>query len=370
MKRYLSKIAALLFVVFFLLSQAPTAQAAARDCDTNAIIYCGTLTKEELYNKLAGGTGKAYQSGPELQALFARFGADVTDIENLVVGRVTSGNNVYVGDQLVASDVFTFGRHNIAGSSLVPDLPYTLYRRHPSVSFLSGSIEAYVLMNYDGTMAYAILKSCGNIVEGVGKRTRPTPPPPPSPVRVPLTILKFNDANNNGTRELTENYLPGWDFRVSGENVQLTVTTDTNGRVIIPDLNQGYYVITEIQKDGWENTTGVTVNQLVTDDTDTQTVLFGNYQVTTPPTPGGGETPTTLPVSGLKENIAIAVSLILALSLLAYVSTRFYLKRVLHGKSVPTNPAKLIKELQKRSDKRYKKVLKAEAKAEKKLKNN
>lgn len=341
-------------VLFTNVFSVNTAFAASRDCDGNALIYCGTLSKSELRDKLTNGTGKQYQSGGELKALFARVGFEMGDIDSLQEGRVTKTNQAYVGNTLVASNVYTFGRHNISGSTRVNDVPYPLYKRHPQVSFLSSSISAYVYTNYDGSMAYAILKTCGNIVEGVGKRAAP-PPPTPAPVRVSLTIHKFEDLNSNSIQDTDELSLAGWNFRISGGGVQRVAVTDNNGQAIVSDLPEGIYVVTEVLQTGWNSTTGLTKSHLVNADPTTQQFIFGNAKIPEEVTEGGGETlvlPAVLPTVGLVEDIAIVVALIVSLSLLAYFGTRMYLKRTLRGEKPPTNPKDLIKELRKRAKER------------------
>lgn len=388
-KRIIQKTFASIFIVAFIFSTfGSTVMAGGRDCDGNAIIYCGTLTKTELKNKLVKGTGKKYQSSSTLKALYAKYGFAMTDIPNLKEGRVTDGNKVYVGGKVVASNVYTFGRHNIPGSTKVKGLSYPLYKRHPSVSFNSNSIDAYVYLNYDGTMAYAILKSCGNIVQGVGKKKRPAPPvtpPTPQPVRVSLNIRKYNDLNHDAIRDAADPYLPGWQFRVTGTNFSTTVTTDAIGTATVPNLLLGYYTVTEVARDGWESTTGLTETINLTADPITQTVEFGNYQpvdippepenptdpedpVIPPPTGGGDSTPpvTVLAASGIAENIGIAVAAILTMVLLWYLLARHELRKAMNGKNPPSDPVKLIKELNKRTEARKKKILSAEAKAEKK----
>lgn len=352
MKKKTTQIIGTIFLLgLFVLNLFPTIVfAASRDCDGNALIYCGTLSKSELTSKLNNGTGKENQSSAELKALFGRFGFDMADINQLRDGRVTRSNTVYVGNTAVAHNVYTFGRHNISGSTRVDDISYPIYRRHPSVSFLSSSIDAFVYTNFDGSMAYAILKSCGNIVQGVGKRT----PPPETLTKVSINILKFDDANRNALQDESEVALSGWQFRVSGAGVLQTVTTDNEGRASINDLPEGIYVVTEVGKPGWTSTTGLTKSQLVNANATTQQFVFGNVKDTTPPGPGG-ETlvlPIALPSSGLAENIAILVAGIMAVVLLAYFGTRVYLARTLRGYHSPTDPRKLIKELRKRTAER------------------
>jgi len=55
------------------LNNTKVVSAAARDCDDNAVVYCGVLTKTELEKAYRSGTGKKYQSGTELNSLFSKF---------------------------------------------------------------------------------------------------------------------------------------------------------------------------------------------------------------------------------------------------------------------------------------------------------
>jgi len=365
-RKIIQKALAVIFVVAFIFSTfGTTVHAGGRDCDGNAIIYCGTLTKSELKNKLNNGTGKEYQSGSELQSLFGKFGFAMSDVDNkrLKDGKVTKDNKVYVGNTKVASNVYTFGRHNISGSSKYTGVSYPLYKRHPSVSFVSGSIDAYVYMNDDGSMAYAILKSCGNIVQGVGKRAA-------APQRVNLTIRKYEDINHDGVHQSSEPYLPGWQFNVVGGDIDQTVTTDSTGTAVIRNVAQSYYTVSEVPQAGWTNSTGLSQARLVTTNARTQSFIFGNYQSdgSTPPVPTGGGDVTVLASAGVAENVAIAVTAILALVLLYYLISKSKLKNALRGKKTGTDPELLKRELRKRTKNRHKKILKAEAKAEKKIK--
>jgi hypothetical protein len=357
-KLFIQKFITIIFGSLLLLNTVPvsTAYAAARDCDGNALVYCGTTTKSELRSKLTNGTGKQYQSSAELKALFGKWGFDMADIDKLQEGKVNNKNQAFVGNTIVAYNVYTYGRHDIAGSTRVADISYPIYKRHPAVSFLSSSIDAYVYVNYDGSMAYAILKSCGNIVQGVGKRTAPVPPPTPAtptPDKVSVIIQKFEDLNSNGIQDGEEKFLSGWNFRVSGAGVLRSVTTDANGQVTVTDLDQGIYVVTEVGQTGWTSTTGLTKSHLVTIDPNTQTFQFGNVKIINTVS-GGGEI-LLLPSTGLAEDIAIIIAIVVAFALLAYFGTRAYLRKSLSGEAPPTDPRKLIKELRRRTKEKAKK---------------
>lgn len=250
----------LLFVPFLKIN------AASRDCDANAVIYCGTLTKTELRTKLTNGTVKAYQSASELQKLFKYYGFDLSHIDSLSEGAVTKDGKVVVGTRTVATNVLSMGRSYMPGSTKVSAFSYPLYLRPPSVSFVSSSIPAFVRMNPNGTMRYAIIKSCGNIVPGV-EYIEPT---------YTITINKFEDLNRDGVKNSNEPGLSGWIFDINGNGQSHTLTTASDGSAQKSGLKAGTYLVTERQQSGWDSTTGGIKNVTIT--SSNQTVWFGNVK--------------------------------------------------------------------------------------------
>ena len=147
-------------ITFFAVSQ--TSSAAARDCDSNAILYCGAYSVSELTQKYNSADSKARQA-------YDYFGVRQSDFGQLVNGYVTKSGTVVVNGQTVASGVLSTGRHATPNSVRIPGGAYV---RPPSDSFLSNSIPAYVMMEGDRFL-YAIIKSCGNPV-GTGNLDRTT----------------------------------------------------------------------------------------------------------------------------------------------------------------------------------------------------
>lgn len=224
---------------------AAPAASDARDCDTNAVIRCGTLTTSELAGALDHGASGPHQSAQTLRSLFFRFGLERSDIGNLKNGRVTKSGLVYVDGRVVARNVKSIGRHFMPGSTRVPGVTYELWMRPPSVSFIPDSLDAFVLMNSDGSMAVAVIKSCGNIIPGVGKRA------PGHFIR----IRKFNDLNGNGQRDAGEPPMANIIFKVTSPDFGRTVKTDADGQVRIDHLKNGQYLIREVVPGGWISTT-------------------------------------------------------------------------------------------------------------------
>lgn len=259
--------AAVLLAVPFVSASQP------RDYDSNAVVYGGYYSISELNNKLNHGTGKPYQSSAQLKNLYNTLGIEQKDFDELKNGTVYKDGRVIVGGKTVYKNAHSMGRQYMPGSSRDNRFPYPVYWRSTNVSFASGSIPAYVKMNYDGTMAYAILKACGNPVKGVGKKTQP---------KHSIIIKKFEDVNGNKTKQSSESYLSGWTFKVTGNGISKKVTTDKDGRAEIGNLKNGTYTVTEIQKNGWTSTTGLNRNIKISNGN--VVILFGNKRIVTPPT--------------------------------------------------------------------------------------
>lgn len=248
--KFLIFVLGILFIFF-----TPTAFAAeARDFDSNAIIFGGALTKGELKDKVSNGTGKNFQSGKELTGLFTTLGMDpeMFDDSNFRDGTVHKNGNVVVNGKVVAQNVKSMGRQNMSGSTKDNRFPYPVYWRNTSVSFRSESLSAFVFMNDDGTMAFAVIKSCGNPVKGVGVKK-------PVEKKFQVEIKKFNDKDGNGVKDSNEEFLAGWTFKVTGPNgFSKVVVTNSTGSVVLKDLKPGEYNITEVLQSGWTSTTGLT----------------------------------------------------------------------------------------------------------------
>jgi hypothetical protein len=233
----------ILMALGFLFMPTLTTSGSARDCDGNAVIYCGAYSTSELNKKITEGTGEANQSGKQLTDLFAKYGYTTNMVGSLKNGRVTNDNKVYIGEEIVKTNVQSMGRHKTTHSVDVPGISYPLWLRHPAESFLSHSIDAYVLLNYDGSFRMAIIKSCGNIVPGEIKER-------PLEQRYNLEVRKWNDINGDNQRQVAEPYLSGWSFRVTGPNTDTVITTNNTGSAKLGNLLRGTYNIDEVSISG------------------------------------------------------------------------------------------------------------------------
>lgn len=119
----------------------------------------------------------AYNSDACVREIFGSFGISRADINNLpntaVAGTVTKSGDVFAGGRLVARNATTGGHQNMSGSTSVSlgDPSCKLFKRPPSVSFVSSPLPAFVSMEND-RFQFAIIASCGNAVMAT-----PTTPP-------------------------------------------------------------------------------------------------------------------------------------------------------------------------------------------------
>ena len=146
------------------------ATSKARDNDCNAVMYGGALTKSEFAKKLkAGDNGKGCKhSSSNLKAVYKTYGID-TSLSGAKNGKVYKDGRIVVDGKTVATNAWSVGRHNFGKSTKVSSNGVTTYKRATSTSFVTGSIDAWVMFNKDGTFKNAVLKSCGNPVGGKNK---------------------------------------------------------------------------------------------------------------------------------------------------------------------------------------------------------
>ncbi|HSW85511.1 MAG TPA: hypothetical protein VLF79_02780 [Candidatus Saccharimonadales bacterium] len=204
----------------------PTVQAqnisidTARDCDSNAVIWCGAGSVNQLINKYNNGDGR--NSAESIHHILGFFGISSAEINsmdsnsmNIEAGRVTKAGNVLDGNGTeIATDALTGGRENIAGSTQVTHNGTTFFTRPPSVSFVSNSLSAYIV-RVNGNFSFAILASCGNPVKATPKVVnKPVPQPTPQPVAPTATppttpptptVNQVSNQINNQTQTTTVN---------------------------------------------------------------------------------------------------------------------------------------------------------------------
>ena len=143
-----------------------TKAANPTDCEPNSIINCGVYDSNVMINQYNANTNG-------VKDIFTHFQIN-GDFSGMVDGTVTNTNQVLVGGQVVANNAITVGRESIGTSEAISLGGRTFYKRQPSTSFAASSIPAYVKM-VNGQFKWAVLKSCGNPVQGTPTTQEQTP---------------------------------------------------------------------------------------------------------------------------------------------------------------------------------------------------
>lgn len=155
-KQIISLIAGVGLVLFSSVSMlrlpAQAQSSQPRDCESTAIVYCGAYTTAELSQKMTG----------DVPAIFAHYGISKDHFSSFVDGLVYKDGRVTVGDKVVATGAISTGRDYKPGSTKVAGL--NIYERPTQIAYAANttSIQAFVMLNADGSFKYAILKSCAN----------------------------------------------------------------------------------------------------------------------------------------------------------------------------------------------------------------
>lgn len=165
---YLGSFVFLLSALVSLAGPSSTAHAVVDntpDCDTVAIVRCGTMTENELrseYDKNDYG---------DLPKVYSAFGISRADLSgSFVDGIVWRDGRVTVGGKVVATDAVTAGR-NYGGTPI----PGTNGAAKFSTSkFVTEGQTAHVRM-VNGKFSFAVIKSCGNPVTATPPKDEPRP---------------------------------------------------------------------------------------------------------------------------------------------------------------------------------------------------
>ena len=170
----LAGLAVLLGGVLLLNVFSGTSQAALpRNCDNNSIIYCGAVDTNELTQKFnENKTG-------DLPTIYAAYGITSSDLASAKMGEARKDGTVVVNGEVVATNAYSIGRQQIAGSTPKSIGGKTYYNSPNSTAFISNSIAAFVFFNADGTFKSFILTSCANPGEGTPKPKPPVEKPKP-----------------------------------------------------------------------------------------------------------------------------------------------------------------------------------------------
>lgn len=160
---------------------AARVQAAVKDCDANAIMWCGAYGKTEWAYKVAGGDG--HNTAANLQGIYKAYSVSVEEMKLAVDGTVTKSGDVIIGGKTVATGAKSVGRQYMPGSVKQNGV----WLRPTQTSFKSESLDAFVYIK-DGVFQWAVLKACGNVVIATPVPKKPVPvtpqvtPPAPTPL--------------------------------------------------------------------------------------------------------------------------------------------------------------------------------------------
>ena len=137
------------------------------DCDTVAIVYCGTFSESEFHKKWNNDT--KYK---DHATIFSAFGINKSDVTGMVEGvvwrdgRVTLGSSA--GGQVVATNATTAGRWNNPKSGMTKIAGTDRAYKMSTSNFVTEGQTAMIKM-INGQFKFAVLKSCGNPVVGTPK---------------------------------------------------------------------------------------------------------------------------------------------------------------------------------------------------------
>jgi hypothetical protein len=188
-------------VAGFVVLNASGGQAAAADCDSNAVIRCGVSSVSGLVSK--------YDNDASVRHIYnaSPFNISSADIHAMSgdsqMGSVSSNGDVSVNGRVVATGATTAGRESMSnscgGSTRHTNGGTTFFTRAPCVSFASSPLSAFVVMK-NGVFQFAILTSCGNPVVAHPKTPPPAPKPTPKPTPTPkpkVIIKKVQPKQTN-----------------------------------------------------------------------------------------------------------------------------------------------------------------------------
>lgn len=187
--------------LFAVTTTSPSQASAAvsfngtRNCDGNAVMYCGAMSTSEVTSK--------FNASATIRDIYSYFGINGQSIASMpadaVAGQVTKSGDVVVNGQVVATNALTAGRSYIAGSARAKVGDTVFYTRHPSVSFLNNSLSAFVVMK-NGVFQFAVISSCGNPVSGSATQQQQKPKPQPTSLTCAnLTVDKVDNSQYDYT---------------------------------------------------------------------------------------------------------------------------------------------------------------------------
>ncbi len=205
---------------------------STKNCDSNAVIFCGANSVNQIVNKFNIGDG--LNSAKSIHHIFSFFGISTIDINSMKSadtlvepGWVSKSGNVFnSSNKLIATNALTGGRENISGSTRVNVDGTVFFTRPPSVSFENHFLAAFIVMK-DGHFDFAILSSCGNAVKATPIMPKPAPTPPPAPIAPQTPSMTNNVCTGNTTNSNSVNSVQGGNCSSNTTVVQTQSTNNT-----------------------------------------------------------------------------------------------------------------------------------------------
>lgn len=148
----------------------------SKDCDSNAIIYCGFTdgSARDFINKASAGNSGGSTNHHDLQAIYAKYGLEPADYDKFVTdarpGTAYKDGRIVVDGQVVATGAKSIGRlasYQGSGYFTTRIGGTTYYGNTNDKAFASNGIPVMVLFNNKGVMQFAVLSSCGNPEFGI-----------------------------------------------------------------------------------------------------------------------------------------------------------------------------------------------------------
>lgn len=173
-----------IFGVLGILNQVEAQAAIVRDCDNNAIMYCGAENAGEFKQKF-----EANAPG-DLPAIYGHYWIP-KDLQ-VVQGQSFKDGTVRVNGKVVATNAKSIGRQPIPGSRPISIAGKTYYETPNSAAFVTDGLPTMVALDAQGNFKYAVISGCGNPIYAT-----PTPPTPPKPT--PAYTCDLLSAQQTGT---------------------------------------------------------------------------------------------------------------------------------------------------------------------------
>lgn len=203
-----------------------------RDCDSVAIITCGSMTQSELQADAKKG---------DVPTVYANFGISHKELSGFVDGVVWKDGRVTLGTKgngnLVATNAVTAGRWNNPTSDMTRIPNTDRAYRMSTIHFVDNGQIAFIKM-VNNKFAFAVIKTCGNPVTA-----KPLAAPTPKPTATTtstatpnLTVVKEVHTQANSLWGKSVTVKPGElvTYHVVGTNVGNTPLQNVTFRDVLP----------------------------------------------------------------------------------------------------------------------------------------